>query len=46
MGVGSFSGTQIVPVPEPSVVIAACMLLGWLLVANRGTLLALLRRRA
>jgi autotransporter-associated beta strand protein len=46
LGNGFYSGTEIVPVPEPGVVIAACMLLAWLLVANRGTLLALLRRRA
>ena len=36
---------EIVPVPEPGVVIAACMLLVWLLVANRGTLLALVTVR-
>ena len=36
---------EIVPVPEPGVVIAACMLLVWLLVTNRGTLLALVTVR-
>jgi hypothetical protein len=46
LGNGFYSGTEIVPVPEPGVVIAACMLLGWLLVANRGTLVSVLRRRA
>jgi hypothetical protein len=45
LGSGFYNGTEIVPVPEPSVVIAACMLLVWLLIANRGTFLAPLRRR-
>jgi autotransporter-associated beta strand protein len=46
LGSGSFGGTEggfteitsIVPVPEPSVVIAALMLLGWLLYTNRGAM--------
>jgi autotransporter-associated beta strand protein len=46
IGNGFWSGGEIVPVPEPTVVIAALMLLAWLLVANRGTLLAFLRRRS
>jgi hypothetical protein len=50
MGTGSFSGNQIVPVPEPGVVIAACLLLGWLLIAkvkaNRGMFLVQIRRRS
>jgi fibronectin-binding autotransporter adhesin len=45
LGNGFWSGGEIVPVPEPAVVIVACMLLGWLVIANRATLLALLRRR-
>ncbi len=40
---GSF---EIVPVPEPGVVIAAVMLLGWLIISNRGALLTLIRRRS
>ena len=39
-------GNEIVPVPEPGVIISALMLLGWLLVANRDSLLAMLRRRS
>jgi hypothetical protein len=35
LGTGSFSGTEIVPVPEPSVVISALLLLGFLLYSNR-----------
>jgi hypothetical protein len=44
LGQGAFNGgstdgfTQIVPVPEPSVVIAALMLLAWLLYANRSAM--------
>ena len=44
IGQGSFSGpsvggfTQIVPVPEPSVVIASLMLLSWLLYTSRGAM--------
>jgi autotransporter-associated beta strand protein len=44
LGGGTFSGpseggfTQIVPVPEPSVVIAALMLLAWLLYTNRSAM--------
>jgi autotransporter-associated beta strand protein len=46
LGNGFWNSGEIVPVPEPAVVIVACMLLGWLLMANRGTLLALVRRRS
>jgi autotransporter-associated beta strand protein len=45
LGTGTFSGNEIVPVPEPAVVIAAMMLIGWLAASHRATLLALLRRR-
>jgi hypothetical protein len=45
LGTGAFSGNEIVPVPEPGVIIAAMMLLGWLLFANRGMLIALINRR-
>jgi hypothetical protein len=45
LGNALWTGGEIVPVPEPGVVIVACMLLGWLLVANRGTILTLVRRR-
>ena len=45
LGSGAFSGNEIVPVPEPGVIIAAMMLLGWLLFANRGMLIALINRR-
>jgi autotransporter-associated beta strand protein len=45
LGTGTFSGNEIVPVPEPAVVIAAMMLIGWLAASHRTTLLALLRRR-
>jgi autotransporter-associated beta strand protein len=31
IGTGIFSGTQIIPVPEPSVVISGLLLLGWLI---------------
>jgi len=41
---GIYAG-EIVPVPEPGVIIAAMMLLGWLLFANRGMLIALINRR-
>jgi len=41
---GQYAG-EIVPVPEPSVIIAAMMLLGWLLFANRGMLTSLIHRR-
>jgi len=47
MGTGSsFSSgglIEIVPVPEPGVIIAALLLLGWMLFANRGVLRGLLR---
>jgi autotransporter-associated beta strand protein len=50
LGTALFSGTEIVPVPEPGVLIAACLLLGWLLAtkvkANRTLILARIRRRA
>ena len=45
LGTGGLSGTEIVPVPEPSVMIAAALLLGWLLFINRGVLIALINRR-
>ena len=45
LGNGQFSGNQIIPVPEPSVVVAAVLLLGWMLFSNRGLLLALIARR-
>jgi fibronectin-binding autotransporter adhesin len=35
LGNGIFSGSQIIPVPEPSVVITALFLLGWLLFPTR-----------
>jgi hypothetical protein len=31
LGTGSFSGSEIVPVPEPSVIVAGALLLGWIL---------------
>ena len=47
LGQGSFStNNQIVPVPEPGVIIAAFMLLGLLVWSNRGTIRALSVRRA
>jgi autotransporter-associated beta strand protein len=46
MGEGSFVGNEIVPVPEPGVIVAAFMLLGILLWSNRGTIAALATRRA
>jgi hypothetical protein len=45
LGNGFYNGSEIVPVPEPGAVIAACMLLGWLLAANRGFIATLIRRR-
>ena len=45
LGTGGLSGTEIVPVPEPSVMIAAALLLGWLLFINRGVLITLINRR-
>jgi fibronectin-binding autotransporter adhesin len=48
LGTASLSGNQLVPnlvpIPEPGVILAACLLLGWLLVANRGMILARIRR--
>lgn len=46
LGTGSFSGglNEIVPVPEPGVIIAAMLLLGWMLFANRGLLISLISR--
>jgi fibronectin-binding autotransporter adhesin len=38
LGNGSFSGTEIVPVPEPSAIISALLLLGLLLYSNRNVL--------
>ena len=38
LGIGGFSGTEIVPVPEPSVVISGLLLLGFLLYSNRNLL--------
>ena len=35
LGNGQFAGNEIVPVPEPSVLIAAALLLGWLLFSQR-----------
>ena len=46
LGTGAFSGNQIVPVPEPSVIIAAFMLLGMMLWSCRGTITTLVARRA
>jgi autotransporter-associated beta strand protein len=45
LGTGAFSGHEIVPVPEPGVIVAAALLVGWLLFANRGMLIALINRR-
>ena len=45
LGKGQFSGNQIIPVPEPGVIVAAVLLLGWMLFSNRGLLLALIARR-
>ena len=45
LGIGGFSGNEIVPVPEPGVIVAAIMLLGCLVFANRGMLIALINRR-
>jgi autotransporter-associated beta strand protein len=51
LGTASFSGNQLVPdlvpIPEPGVVIAGCLLLGWLLIskASCGMLFTLIRRR-
>jgi autotransporter-associated beta strand protein len=46
LGNGTFSGNEIVPVPEPAVIVAAFMLLGLLVWSNRGTIAALASRRA
>jgi autotransporter-associated beta strand protein len=48
LGYGGFSGTEIVPVPEPSVIVAASLLVGFLLWSNRFSLRprALVARRA
>ena len=46
LGNGVFSGNQIVPVPEPGVIVAAFMLLGLLIWSNRGTIASLVARRA
>ncbi|MCE9588367.1 MAG: autotransporter-associated beta strand repeat-containing protein [Verrucomicrobia bacterium] len=49
LGHGAFSGTQIVPVPEPGVIASAALLSGWMLCwlffANRGVLINLINRR-
>jgi len=45
LGNAAFSGNEIVPVPEPGVIVAAALLLGWLIFANRGLLLAVVARR-
>jgi hypothetical protein len=45
LGNAAFSGNEIVPVPEPGVIVAAALLLGWLLFSNRGLLLAVVPRR-
>ena len=36
---------EIVPVPEPGVIVAAALLVGWMLFANRGMLIAMINRR-
>ena len=41
---GSFSGNEIVPVPEPSVLLAALFMGVWMLVAGRRSLMPLLRK--
>jgi autotransporter-associated beta strand protein len=46
LGNGQFVGNEIVPVPEPGVIVAALMLLGALLFSSRGALLGMLRRRS
>jgi len=45
LGTGSFSGSEIVPVPEPGVMVAALLLLGGLLFSNRRILSLLLHSR-
>ena len=49
MGNGSWSGggiSEIVPVPEPGVILAALMLVGWLIFSQRALLVRLIARRA
>ena len=47
LGIGGFTGgNEIVPVPEPGVILSALLLLGWLLFSNRTTLMLLLKRRS
>jgi hypothetical protein len=46
LGTGAFSGNQIVPVPEPGVVMAAMMLLGFLVWSFRRTVIRRVARRA
>ena len=45
VGIGGFSGTEIVAVPEPSVMIAAALLLSWLAFSQRQTLVRAVTRR-
>jgi len=45
LGNGTYSGTEIVPVPEPSVIVAAALLAGWMLFTNRGILMGIVRSR-
>jgi autotransporter-associated beta strand protein len=45
LGNAAFSGNEIVPVPEPGVIVAAALLLGWLLFSNRRLLMAVVTRR-
>ena len=46
LGNGSFVGNEIVPVPEPSVLIAAALLLGWLIFSQRTLLVRCVTRRS
>lgn len=43
LGTGAFSGAEIIPVPEPSAIIASLLLLSWLLFSNRKTMASLLQ---
>jgi hypothetical protein len=45
LGNGTYSGTEIVPVPEPGVIVAAALLAGWMLFTNRGILMGIVRSR-
>ena len=46
LGNGTFAGNEIVPVPEPSVLIAAALLLGWLIFSQRTLLMRCITRRS